>query len=152
MRLFGFAHLLAGLLMCLPPSSGRAAITNLLTPVETGVSGSNLSQAPKISLRVSGYTAASIYVFLNRVAASAVNMVCTSGPTVAIQAPVSVAQVNGTSGVITMAPASWTYPVSSSGMLRMLVSPVNDTFLICTFSGPQASSDTISVYAQLGGY
>ena len=149
MRLVRLGFLLASL--CAAPSSAYAAISNLLGPSETGVNGALLSQSPKMAIRVSGYSAVSVYVSLSRAGATAVNMVCTSGPTNLVQASIAVAQIDSTSGLITMMPASWTYPVSANGMVRMLVAPINDTYLVCQFSGPGATSDTVSVYAQMGG-
>lgn len=140
----------ATFLVVLGTSVAAGAVSNLLTPTETGVQNARLSAQPTITLRIGEYSAASVYVGLSRAAATAIKMDCTTGPTSFIQAAVSVASIDSDTGAISMAPASWTYPVSRSGMVRMQVAPLNDTFMVCKFSGVSATSDTISVYVQLG--
>lgn len=127
------------------------AVTAIMQPADTGISNARLSSSPTATLRINGYNIATFYVQLTRAAASSVQMSCSSGPTAAILAPISVANVNPVSGSIAMVPAAWSYPVTASGMVRMSVAPLNDTYLVCRFSAPDASTDTISLYAQLGG-
>lgn len=121
-----------------------------MTPTMTGINGALLSGSPSMLTRVGAYSTLSLYVVLTRAAATAVNMVCYAGPTAGILAPMAVVTV-GSNGLMTAANSSWTYPVSASGTLRLLVGPLNDAYIQCTFSGTGATSDTISVYARLGG-
>lgn len=141
------------LLLALVPAPSRAAGTYAvnLTPADLGVTALALTSNPTMTVRVDGYAALTVYLAYTRSSATAVNMSCTSGPTLAVQAPVGVATI-ATNGAIGMASAAWSYPVSASGTLRMVIAPLNDVYLICTLTGAGAGAgDLVSAYGRLGG-
>lgn len=145
---------LVALGLLLGASTAQAAGYNpsyTITPAALGVSGAALSSNPSFTVRTDGYANLTVYIQLTRSAVSSVALNCTAGPNAAVQAPLAVAQVGG-NGSISMAPASWAYPVTTSGTLRIIVGPVNDVMTTCTLGGTGAtSSDLVSVYARVAG-
>lgn len=134
------------------PSQAWAAGSFNFAPSDLGIVNAALNSSPSFTIRTDGYASLTVYVVYTRATASAVRMSCTSGPTPTVQAPLGVASVDGTTGAITMSQAAWTYGVTSNATLRVIISPINDVFAICTFTGTGAASgDVISVYARLGG-
>jgi hypothetical protein len=121
-----------------------------ITATQTGINGALLSGGPSFLTVVGAYSTLSIYVQLTRVAATTVNMTCVGGPSAGVLAPLGVVAV-GSTGTLAVVPSVWSYPVTTSGVLRMLVGPLNDAVVQCTFSGTGATSDTIAVSARLGG-
>jgi hypothetical protein len=143
--------ILAALCLAALPAQLSAApsyATNL-GPSDTGISGTALNTNPTLTLRTDGTATLTLYVQLTRVAATSVTINCTAGPATTVQAPLGVATV-ASAGTISMAAASWTYPVSGNTTVRVIISPVNDVFTVCTFGGASAgASDLVSVYARL---
>lgn len=121
-----------------------------IAPATTGINGATLSSAPNTVIRVGAYSTLTLYIVLTRVAATAVNVTCYGGPSASVLGVMGVASA-AASGVITMAPASWTYPVTGSTTLRILVGPLNDAVVQCALSGTGATSDTVTLHARLGG-
>lgn len=142
---------LAAALLLAAPRALAGSNANWFDPNDTGVKASPLSGSPSATIRTEGYGALTLYMSLTRSAATALNVTCTAGPTPSVQATIGVATVSG-SGAITLAPASWSIPVSGSGVSRIVVGPLNDRFASCTFGGTAAtSSDLLSLYAVAGG-
>jgi len=120
-------------------------------PNDTGINAALLSSAPATTLRVRNFNALTFYIQSTWGAASALTMNCNAGTIASgMSSPVAVANV-GPTGLITMADGAWTYPTGGvSRWYRMMVAPLNDTLVTCTFGGTGATTDTISVYAYAG--
>lgn len=136
------------LLLCRPAA---AQLMDQLGPTDLGVSVAPLTSSPTFAWRVAGFQAATVNIVYTRGAATAINAACSAGPSVSLAGPVAVANV-ATSGAITLADGSFSYPVAASGNKRFIVAPLNDYMLTCTFTGSGATTgDLISVYLRLGG-
>lgn len=146
--------LLAALLFALAMPAAAAPINwgaVNFDPIALSLNGVALNTSPSFTLRSDGYSTLTVYVNLTRASATAVTMSCTGGPSPSVQAPLGVATV-ASSGAVSMAASSWTYPVSASGVVRMLVGPLNDQWVVCTLGATGAASgDTASVYVRLAG-
>lgn len=140
------------LLMSQAPAQAAAGI-GYFTPANLGVSAVALSTSPSFTIRVLGYSQVSVYVVLTRVASTTLKLACTAGPLSTVQASVPVADVNTTTGAITLiASPGFTYAVSASGTFRFLVAPLNDDTLVCALTGASAGvTDLVSAYAWASG-
>lgn len=147
-----FTLLLALLGLALPAATASPVVSQNLSPLNTGINAAPLSSNPNMVLRTDGYQSLTVYAVHAHGAATAVNMNCVAGPTPQVAAPVAVANV-AASGTITYAGATFSYPVTANATLRMLVAPLNDTLMTCTFSagGTPTAQDLVTVYARLGG-
>lgn len=136
------------------PTGGGVDIYN---PNATGISAVGLTTNPTTTgLRIAGFSNASVYLQLTRASATSLTMTCATGfvssSGATVSAPLGVANVNASTGAISMANAAWSYPVTASGTYRILVAPLYDQTLWCTFGGAGASSgDLLSVHVRLGG-
>jgi hypothetical protein len=150
-RFSSIAAACLALILLAAQATAAAAPLNTFTPTELGVSAVALNTGPTFTLRASGYSQMTVYVVLTRVAATTLALACTAGPNSAVQAPIPVADVNSTTGQITLVQApSFKYASPASGVYRFQVSPLNDDTVICTLSGASAgASDLVSAHARL---
>jgi hypothetical protein len=134
-------------LMMMVPRLARALPGTVYTPVQLGINGATLSTNPQFTLPVHDYTSVTLYINLTYTAATAVTLSCLGGNFADEQASVGVATVPS-SGAITMANASWSYPTGgASRLFRIIVGPLADNTLTCIIGGTGATTDTVKVGA-----
>lgn len=139
--------LLATLLFFAPAVARADTPGTVFTPSFLGINGTQLSTNPSFTISTSGFSSLTVYTNLTYVAASAVTLNCVAGHSTISQAPIGVATVNST-GQITMADASWSYPTGSkSRLFRIVVAPIADGSITCTIGGTGATTDTVKVGA-----